>query len=81
MEAYYLSITAWVPDKRDPETQTIKLTGYHSTQDGTLREFHNKFGKKITFSQLSKRLKASIPDTILDKPNKIQVETIHIEED
>ena len=81
MKAYYMTIQAWVPGKRDPETQTIKLTGYHTTVDGVQAEFKNKFGIKPTYSQLSKRMKASIPNEMLGKPNSAKIESIDIIED
>ena len=46
-----------------------------------MNEFKNKFGAKPTYSQLSKRLNASIPDNILDSPNKVKDEVIDIIED
>lgn len=81
MKAYYLTIQAWAPNKRDPESQTVKLTGYHTTVDGAKTEFTNKFGSKPSYAQLSKRLKASVPTEMLDKPNSIKIETIDIKED
>ena len=81
MKGYCLSVTAWVSNQREPETQTIKLTEYHSTVEGAEREFKNKYGKHVTFRELSEKLKVSIPTDILDKPNKIKVETIDIIED
>ena len=81
MKAYYLTIQAWVPNKRDPESQTVKLTDYHTTVDGAKKEFTNKFGNKLSYAQLSKRLKVSVPTEILDKPNSIKIETIDIKED
>jgi len=81
MKAYYLTIQAWVPNQRDPESQTVKLTDYHTTVDGAKKEFTNKFGKKPSYGQLSKRLNVSIPTEMLDKPNSIKIETIDIIED
>jgi hypothetical protein len=81
MKAYYLTIQAWVPNQRDPESQTVKLTDYHTTADGAKKEFKNKFGSKPSYDQLSKRLKVSVPTEMLDKPNSIKIETIDIKED
>lgn len=81
MKAYYLTIRAWVPNKRDPESQTVKLTDYHMTVNGAKKEFTNKFGKKPLYTQLSKRLNVNIPTEMLDKPNSIKIETIDIIED
>ena len=81
MKAYYLTIQAWVSNKRDPESQTGKLTGYHTTVDGSKKEFTNKFGKKPLYTQLSKRLNVSIPTEMLGKPNVIKIESIDIIED
>jgi hypothetical protein len=81
MKAYYLTIQAWVPNKLDPESQTVKLTDYHTTVDGAKKEFTNKFGNKPSYAQLSKRLNVSVPTEMLDKPNSIKIETIDIKED
>ena len=83
MKAYYMTVQAWKDDcnQYNPATKTIVLTGYHTTQDGALSEFRNKFGTHPTYTQLSKRLKASIPDNILDSPNKVKVEFIDVVED
>ena len=66
MKAYYLTIQAWVLNKRDPELQTVKLTDYHTTVDVAKKEFTNKFGNKPSYAQLSKSLNVSVPTEIFD---------------